>query len=90
MESQIENLKKSLETTQSTLGTIIHLLDKTNTVMEDGFNKVNEPLAALEGKEGMQGVNQQLSEIKGELHKIQQVYPYEDLAINLKQITGKA
>lgn len=90
MESQIENLKKSLETTQSILGTIIHLLDKTNTVMEDGFNKVNERLAALEGKEGMQGVNQQLSEIKGELHKIQQVYPYEDLAINLKQITGKA
>lgn len=68
------------------LGSIIHLLDRLNKVVEDGFSEVNERLARLEGKDGMQGVTKQLVDIKGELQKIQKAYPYDDLLSNMQTV----
>jgi hypothetical protein len=90
MQAELEHLKKELENTHKTIGVVIHLLEKINTVMEDGFEKVNTRLSNLEGKNGMQGVNEQLGGIKSELQKIQKAYPYEDLINNMEQIKGQA
>ncbi|MES2479501.1 MAG: hypothetical protein V4561_10460 [Bacteroidota bacterium] len=90
MQQEIDTLKKELESTRKGVGVIIHLLEKINGVMVDGFEKVNTRLANLEGKEGMQGVNDQLGDIKSELQKIQKTYPYEDLFNNMEQIKGEA
>lgn len=90
MKEQLDKLQKDVEATRLTIGGIIHLLEKMGTAMEDGFNKVNERLARLEGKDGMQGVNHQLGAIKEELQKIQKVYPYEELLDNMKGLQGEA
>lgn len=76
----------AIEQHRQTLTSIIGLLDKISTAVNEGFEKVNHRLSILEGKQGMQGVNTQLSEIKDELHKIQKTYPYEDMFKNLASI----
>ena len=90
MQQELETLKKEPESTRKAVGVVIHLLEKINTVVEEGFEKVNTRLSNLEGKNGMQGVNDQLGDIKTELQKIQKAYPYEDLINNMEQITGQA
>lgn len=84
--SDQDKYKHELELTKTVLGNIIHLLDRLNNVVEDGFNEVNERLTRLEGKDGMQGVNKQLIDIKGELQKIQKAYPYDDLVNNMNTV----
>jgi hypothetical protein len=90
MQQQLELLKTELNSTRKAVGTVIHLLEKINTVVEEGFETVNKRLSNLEGRNGMQGVNEQLGSIKTELQKIQKAYPYDDLIHNMDQITGKA
>lgn len=83
----IENLKNRVDDNRRVLGHVLHLLEKMNQTMEDGFANVNERLSKLEGKEGMQGVNSQLSDIKTEIGKIQKAYPYEELFSNLHAVS---
>jgi hypothetical protein len=79
----IEELALKQEATNKTLGAVIHLLEKVNTAVEEGFasvddrlHNINLRLSNLEGQNGMKGVNAQLGDIKGELQKIQKAYPY--------------
>ncbi len=90
MQQELETIKHDLISTRKAVGTVIHLLEKINTVVEDGFEKVNLRLSNLEGKNGMQGVNEQLGNIKTELQKIQKAYPYEELIQNMDQVKGEA
>ncbi|MCB9044971.1 MAG: hypothetical protein H6550_02405 [Chitinophagales bacterium] len=86
MQQELDTLKKELDETRKAVGFIIHLLDKMNATIEDGFENVNKRLSELEGKNGMQGVNKQLGDIKGELQKIQKAYPYDDYIKNIDAI----
>jgi hypothetical protein len=82
----IQKLTKEFEAQRNTLSAVIGLLMDLNNAVNEGFEKVNERLSVLEGKQGMQGVNSQLHEIKQELHKIQKAYPYDDLYNNIQSI----
>ena len=88
--AEIQKMSKDLETQRGTLSHMISLLLGLSGAVDDGFKKVNERIALLEGKEGMQGVNHQLGEIKNELHKIQKAYPYDELFNNMKSVQGEA
>lgn len=90
MQPDYEAIKKDAEAAKKAVGIIIHLLEKMNEAMEEGFSKVNDRLANIEGKNGMIGVNKQLGDIKEELQKIQKVYPYNDMFNNMKDIAGEA
>jgi hypothetical protein len=90
MQQEFDTLKKELDETRKAVGVVIHLLDKMNATIEEGFNNVNKRLSDLEGRNGMQGVNMQLVDIKTELQKIQKVYPYEEMIKNMDSITGQA
>jgi hypothetical protein len=70
MEQALETIKQDLNSTRKAVGTVIHLLEKINTVVEDGFEKVNLRLSNLEGKNGMQGVNEQLGSVNLKLQHI--------------------
>jgi hypothetical protein len=88
--TELYNLSKELEVLRTTLSDVIRLIVNLNNAINEGFNEINNRLSALEGKQGMQGVNTQLNEIKIELHKIQRAYPYEEIYSNLKSISGEA
>lgn len=88
--NDIEIITQKLEETRKTVGALVHVLDKMNTTMEEGFENVNKRLSELEGKNGMQGVNRQLGDIKHELSKIQKVYPYEEMMNNIETVKGQA
>jgi hypothetical protein len=90
MQQELETIKKELDNTRKAVGVIIHLLNKMNTTVGEGFENVNKRLSELEGKNGMQGVNMQLGEIKNEIDKIQKVYPYEDMIKNMGSVRGHA
>lgn len=90
MNAEYEMIKRELESTKSTVSAVLHLLERMNDAMRSGFDTVNKRLSQLEGKNGMQGVNEQLGDIKSELHKIQKAYPYEDVVRNLEQLKGQA
>lgn len=90
MDQDLTLIKKELESTKSTVSAVLHLLERMNDAMTEGFDKVNKRLSELEGKNGMQGVNMQLGDIKTELHKIQKAYPYDDIVRNLDNIHGQA
>lgn len=85
--TDIQKIAKELEAQRGTLAAVIGLLMNLSNAVNEGFEKVNERLAALEGKQGMQGVNTQLQEIRHELHKIQKAYPYDDIFSNMQEIT---
>ena len=70
MEQALETIKQDLNSTRKAVGTVIHLLEKINTVVEDGFEKVNLRLSNLEGKNGMQGVNEQSGSVNLKLQHI--------------------
>jgi uncharacterized protein YukE len=76
----------AIEAHRQALTTVISLLEKISNAVDEGFTKVNERMALLEGREGMQGVNHQLGEIKNELHKIQKTYPYDEMFKNILSI----
>ena len=80
----------TLEAHRKTLAIVIELLGKISNAVDEGFDKVNARLYVLEGKQGMQGVNSQLSEIKHELHKIQKAYPYDEMFNNIQSLHGEA
>jgi len=84
--TELQRISKDLESQRNVLSHVVSLLMNLSNVVDEGFNKVNERLAALEGKQGMQGVNQQLGDIKNELHKIQRTYPYDDMFKNILSI----
>jgi archaellum component FlaC len=88
MQQEIDQLKAELEITKKNMGVVIHLLENIRTVVENGFNQVNSRLANLEGKNGMQGVNEQLGGIKSELQKIQMAYPYDDIVSNMNTVSN--
>jgi len=88
--TEFYKLSKELEGQRTTLSDVIRLIVNLNNAINEGFNEINNRLSALEGKQGMQGVNTQLNEIKIELHKIQRAYPYEEIYSNLKSISGEA
>lgn len=88
--TEIQKLSKEVESHKGVLAHVVGLLVNLSNAVDEGFAKVNERLAILEGKQGMQGVNQQLGEIKTELHKIQKAYPYDELYSNLKSVQGEA
>jgi archaellum component FlaC len=90
MDQELAQFKKDLEGTRSTVNAVLHLLERMSDAMSEGFDKVNQRLSELEGKNGMQGVNQQLGDIKTELHKIQKAYPYDDIVKNLDHLRGQA
>lgn len=87
---EVQKLTKDLENQRHTLSHIIGILSNLSNAIDEGFAKVHERLAILEGKQGMQGVNQQLGDIKNELHKIQKAYPYDDMFNNIKTVQGEA
>lgn len=86
LEAEVQKLHKELEAQRNTLSNVISLLLNLSTAVTEGFEKVNERLSALEGKQGMQGVNTQLADIKNELHKIQKTYPYDEMYNNITSI----
>ena len=86
LQQQIEKNSASIESSKKAIGSVLDLLEKISNAVDEGFRTINARLAALEGKEGMQGVNAQLGEIKHELHKIQKAYPYDDLFNNIQSI----
>lgn len=90
MDQDLTLIKKELESTKSTVSAVLHLLERMNDAMTEGFDKVNKRLSELEGKNGMQVVNMQLGDIKTELHKIQKAYPYDDIVRNLDNLRGQA
>jgi hypothetical protein len=90
LQKQIENNTAGIEATRKAVGNIIGILERISSAVDEGFEKVHQRLSILEGKDGMQGVNMQLGDIKNELHKIQKAYPYEDLINNMKSIQGEA
>lgn len=83
---EIQKLSKDFDAQRNTLSSVIGLLVDLNEAVNQGFEKVNERLSALEGKQGMQGVNSQLLEIKHELHKIQKAYNYEEIYSNVQAL----
>jgi archaellum component FlaC len=87
---QIDKQSVEIESLKNLTNKILHVLGTMNDAMIDGFEQVNERLVRLEGKEGMQGVNKQLGDIKEELNKIQKAYPYEDLYNNMQKVQGEA
>jgi hypothetical protein len=87
---EIQKLSKELEGQRNTLASVIGLLVGLSNAVNEGFDKVNERLSVLEGKQGMQGVNSQLLEIKHELHKIQKAYQYDELFNNIQSVQGNA
>lgn len=84
MLAELQRLSKDFEAHRNVLSHVVDLLLNLSSAVDEGFKKVNERLATLEGTQGMQGVNSQLSDIKQELHKIQKAYPYDELYNNLK------
>jgi len=89
LEVKIEQNSVAIENSRKAIGSMIVLLERISNAIEEGFAKVNTRLAALEGKDGIQGVNSQLSDIKNELHKIQKAYPYDELFNNIQAIQRK-
>ncbi|MCF8450890.1 MAG: hypothetical protein K9G49_13540 [Taibaiella sp.] len=83
----LEKLSKDIEAQRSALSHVIGLIINLSNAVNDGFAEVNQRLAILEGKQGMQGVNTQLTDIKTELGKIQKAYPYEELFANMQSIS---
>ena len=90
LSSELQKLSKDLEAQRHTLSSVISILSGLSSAVNDGFAEVNERLAILEGKQGMQGVNTQLKDIKNELIKIQKAYPYEDMFNNIQSVQGEA
>ena len=74
LSAEIQKLSKDIEAQRSVLSHVIGLLVHLLNAVNEGFDKVNERLSVLEGKQGMQGVNIQLTDIKHELTKIQKAY----------------
>ena len=90
MTAQVEKIKNDVSAQQKAFTIVISLLEKIHDAMNAGFEEVNGRLAVLEGKQGMQGVNEQLTEIKNELNRIHTIYPYKELFENTKIISGQA
>lgn len=83
---ELQKLSKDFDAQRNTLSSVISLLVDLNEAVNQGFERVNERLSVLEGKQGMQGVNSQLLEIKHELHKIQKAYNYEEIYSNVQTL----
>lgn len=62
--TELYKLSKELEGQRTTLSDVIRLIVNLNNAINEGFNEINNRLSALEGKQGMQGVNTQLNEKK--------------------------
>lgn len=88
--AEVKRLTAEITEQRGVISHVVNLLVNLSTAVDDGFKKVNERLAVLEGEKGMQGVNMQLGDIKNELHKIQKAYPYDELFNNMKSVTGEA
>ncbi len=86
MALELQKLSKDFDAQRNTLSSVISLLVDLNEAVNQGFERVNERLSVLEGKQGMQGVNSQLLEIKHELHKIQKAYNYEEIYSNVQTL----
>lgn len=86
LQKQVEKNAIAIDASRKAIGSVIDLLERISSAVDEGFAKVNQRLATLEGKDGMQGVNSRLGEIKNELHKIQKAYPYDELFNNMQAI----
>lgn len=69
-QQEYDELNKQAEATNVAVSRMLQVLDKMNAVMVEGFENVNNRLAKLDGKDGMQGVSQQLDDIWSELQTL--------------------
>lgn len=88
--TEIQELKVKVDGLIKTTDAMRDVIQNLVSAVVEGFDTVNERLAKLEGKDGMQGVHSRLGEIKNELSKIHKVVPYEDFASNMDIIKGEA
>lgn len=53
---------------------VVVVFEKIFNTIDRGFVKMNNSISALEGSEGIQGINTKLSIIRNELNKMQMHY----------------
>lgn len=63
--TEVQKLSRELEAQRNSFSHVIGLIVSLSNAVNEGFNKVNERLSILEGKQGMQGVNAEMQMLGG-------------------------